>query len=586
MNTQTVISLNGKSLKVPREFFDLSVKASFDSNPQSNLSTDEFTFVLDAYQEVIEWLNDGLNGGVGIFEGIPLQISANGGSGNVEVFKGIVDLQNETRIYPQLGQVEVNIRQDEGLNPINDLIEPLDYGYLKEIGVITSADYQDVDYTIVKIDTTAELIGIFIIFYSFSKELVDLPERVASIVATTTGIAASGVVLAQAAAALYAAIMAAITIAYLLLIAKLIIELSTNLFNIIIQPKRTHKCMSFKKLLEKACNYIGYGFNSSISELDKYHYLPSNPNYDDKDGTNFIKVIGSITEGIPNVRDYGYGVPEMFQLVRDIFNGRFSVEGNTIQFHSENSEYWIRESEWIKPDAKANQAGSSYRYNTEDLKGSYKISFQTDLSEEYTIENYRGTAYQILTDAKTIKVAKNRTLKGFKEVSIPLALGTRKDSLNGLEKLVSNLAGVIDRLTRLTRKPTNFKAQVKERVSLLKVSTNNHSTPKALYLNGSRMPGNSRDLLSAKYLWDNFHNYNSFLLNNYGKQRKIIEGERIPFGFNDFVKVLNNSYFKDRDGKLGKITELEWNMNKDYAVISYWQKEIYTKNLKEVYIEP
>ncbi|MCG8615229.1 MAG: hypothetical protein MI802_03355, partial [Desulfobacterales bacterium] len=73
---------------------------------------------------------------------------------------------------------------------------------------------------------------------------------------------------------------------------------------------------------------------------------------------------------------------------------------------------------------------------------------------------------------------------------------------------------------------------------------------------------------------------------NFSRQRRYVENEVIPFGLSDFVTLLNNAYFRDENGKVGKIVSIEWVMSKDFATISYWLQEIYTNNLKETFVEP
>ena len=132
---ETVIKLNGKTLQVPREFFDVAIKASFDQNPQANLTTDSFTFILDAAKEIQSHIDAGLKSGVGIFEGMPLQISATGNNNSISVFNGILDLQDSTIINNELGQIEAKIKQDNGLNNLEDQITLLEGSFFEtELG--------------------------------------------------------------------------------------------------------------------------------------------------------------------------------------------------------------------------------------------------------------------------------------------------------------------------------------------------------------------------------------------------------------------------------------------------------------------
>jgi len=578
---ETVIKLNGKTLAVPREFFDVAIKASFDQNPQANLTTDAFTFILDAAKEIQAHIDNGIKSGVGIFEGMPLTISATGNNNSIAVFNGILDLQDSTIINNELGQIEAKIKQDNGLNNLEDQIEALDFGFLLDIGVIKTSDFIDVDYVVIKPNSTIEAITMLITIYLLSKQLIDTIKDISDQVAIIAGIAVSGLP-GPIGAAIYAVAAAIAQVIFAAALLLLIIKLGLQLIELLVQPKRTHKAITVKTLLEKTCEKIGYGFNTTIEDLDNLVYLPSNNNPDDYKESIFIQTPGIIDQGIPNVTDFGYTCTELFALARMLFNGRFLIENNSVEFHTESSEFWIKRSTWIKPDV----LKQGHRFNTDELLSSININFRTDITDEYTIDEFKGTVFQVLTDAKTVNVLRNKTIKNAEQVSIPCALGTRKEKLNGFEKLLAELAGTFDRVSKIFGGNSNLKGKITEKVGVLKVSFNNHAVPKLIWLEGNRMPSNHRELFSAKTLWNKYHVEKSFVQNNFERQRVMFENVRIPFGFEDFTQVVNNSYFHDTEGKLGKIITLEWTMNKDFAIISYWQSQPYTKNLKEIFIEP
>lgn len=581
INTVVEVKLNGKPLTVPREFFDVSVKASFDQNPQANLTTEEFTFVLDAFKEINSWIDNGLRSGVGIFEGMPITITARGKDSSLLAFNGIVDLQNALIIDQELGEIKAKLRQDNSLNNLSDLLEPLDFGFLLAEGVITEEDYVDIEYVIDKPNTAQEIIITLLTAYLLQKQLQDSIKDIAEQIAIVAGIAASGFT-GPIGASIYAVAVAILEIAYAIAILALLVALAVDMIRLLTQPLRTHKGIQLKTLLEKTCEYLGFTLETTIEDLDNLVYLASNITTDDNEGTIFIQTLGSIEEGIPNSRDFGYTCTEIFQLTRDLFNARFLIVENTIQLHTESSPFWIKSSSFKKPDI----LQGPFRYNTEDIRSSIKISFLTDITDEYTIENFTGTVFQVLTDANTVLVANNKTIKNTDFINIPLALGNRKDQLSVFDEVLADFAGVFDRLINFFGGNSNLKKSITSKIGVLKVSSNNHTIPKLLWLDGGRIPENQRELFSAKTLYEKYHIEKSFVSNNFSRQRKVFENERIPFGFNDFVKVLDNSYFRDTQGKLGKILSLEWNMNKDFAVISYWISNPYTKNLKETFIEP
>ena len=231
------ITLNGKQVSIPSNFFDVGVKASFGEEIQANLTTEKFTFVLDAYDELINWIKDGRTGGVGIFEGVPCTISKSDDGQNVTVFNGIVDLQEGATIRENLGQIEARLKQDDGLNTLSDLLEPLDYGYLRDIGVIKSSDYVDVDYVVDPIDKAVLTITTLLTIYLLSKQLADTVKELLEIPATVAGITASGATGAVG-AAIYAVAVAILRVAYAATLLVLIIDYGVDLFNIVVQPLR------------------------------------------------------------------------------------------------------------------------------------------------------------------------------------------------------------------------------------------------------------------------------------------------------------------------------------------------------------
>lgn len=579
------VTLNGEQVLIPKDFFDVTVKASFNENVQANLTTEEFTFILDGYEKINKWISDGLNGGVGIFEGMPMTISKSNVFNNETVFTGILDLQAGAVIKENLKEVDVRIRQDNNLNSLSELIEPLDFGYLKDIGRITSSDYVNIDYVVNEIDKGVKTITTFIVIYLLSKQLADSIKEIAETAAIISGISASGVP-GPLGATIYAVATAIAQVAYAATLLVLIVNFGIDLFNILVQPQRTHKGIKWKTLLEKTCEEIGYNFETTIEDLDNLVYLPSNQNVDEFGLKGVFTKVASITEGIPNPADAGYSCTDFFEISRELFNARFAVVNDTVQFHTESSSYWLADSGWEKPQEIRNVAEKSYRRNTDEINSSIRISFQTDLIDEYTIRNYKGTSFQVLTDAKTVQNPRNKTIKNVDLVNVPLALANRKDSLNPFEQSLVPLANLFDSIAGVFGGRPNLAKKIKSKVGVLEVSNNNHSVPKAIWIQGDRIPSNHRDLFSAKTLWDKYHVEKSFVQNGFSRQRRYVEGETIPFGLNDFVTLLNNSYFRDSNGTNSKVVDIEWNMSKDFATISYWTQEVYTNNLKETFIEP
>ena len=575
-------SINGKTFTTILDWQDIAVLATFDGdNVQANISTTELEGVNDAAAEIVQWVEEGLSGGVGIFEGIPMTLNVYNENGTLTVFDGYADLSDNYRESLYKSRVSFKLQKKQGLNGFNERLESITYGYLESIGVFSDSDYTELEYLIEKKDNALEILISAVTLFLMVKELIEATKTTVETIGDLASLISTGS-LGGFASAIKAVVSALVIVAYNLLILLAVIELTSDLFQMLISLRRTHKTISLRLLLEKVCTHLGYGFESDITELDKYYYLPSNNNLDDLDDEGFISITKGTQSGIPNITDNGYLCSEMFANIKEMFYARFAIIDNTVHFRNVDSDYWVKQSIYKMPNVLEKDKG----YNTSDLKANRFISFQTDLNDEWTIDNFTGTNYEVTTDAVTTVNLDAKNITGLETVSIPYALGNRKNELNALEKFLKIVAATADELVEIVGGSTNYAGRIKERIGMLKVSQNDTSVPKILYLDKGKMPATHRSLLSAKYLYNNFHIGKSFVNNNYFGQKIKYSGVRIPFGFEDYKKVIENSYFYDPLGRVGKITKLEYNISGDIAVVDFWIREKYTVNLVETLIEP
>lgn len=581
-SSEVRVLLDGVEYHPPVGWTDIEVLATFDrGETQSNITTDEFEFILDAYTRLSQYIDSGLSGGNGIFEPFPLQIEAISTLGTRSVFEGAITLKDAVR-NDTIGRITAPIDKTAGLRTLDERLSGLTYLGLFEEGIITPADFFDVQYVVDNPDKATESLIVSITIFSLARELADLVRQIGQQIANIAGDAVGGAT-GVAGAAIYSAAVLVLNIAYAAALILLITDLAQDLVSAFAMPLRTHKGMKLITLLERACEKLGYRFNSTIPELSQVVFLPSNPVLDIQDDVKgFLKRPGTIERGYPGPSDFGYLCSEMFQLCRDLFNARYQLVGDTVQFHSENSPYWIRNASYQLPDT----LETAYRYNTEDLNSSVFIRFSTDQSDLYTLDEYQGTSFQVITEPQTVGASGRTNITGLDEVVFPVALGSRKNELNGFENFLFVLAQIVDDAAAIFGGNIDISGRIAAKVGVLRVSQNNHAVPKLLYYEGDRLPVNHRERFSARGLWDEYHSYKSFISDNFRRQRRVFENVRIPFGFADFVALIDNSYFRDASGKVGKVERLSWNMSKDVATVTYWTEEVYTKNLKETYIEP
>lgn len=584
-NTRQKYTLNGQQFNAPIDWEDVQIEANYENdNVQPSLVVDEFRFPLEAREIINKWITDGLQNGVGIFEGTPLNLSIYNNSSIQHNFKSYIDFTNGYKDFLEDGKVDVSIIKNNSIDNFFEQLGGTSYGYLEEIGVFTQGNYTPVSYVNEKKFNFLELLISAVVLYLMVKELAEGIEKLANAIADVTGLQLGGSVLPPTAAlgaALLAILKALLILAYVVVLAAAVFELSEKLFESLVSKEREHKTLRLYEAISLVCAHFGYSFQTGISEMTNVYYLPSNPNLDEKTAGGFISVTHGTPSGIPNSGDYGYVCSEMFQLCKDLFNAKLSIIGNTVHLRSRNDPFWIRQSQWSLPSVLIN----TKEYNTDEMKSNRLLSFKVDINDEWTIDNYLGTSYEIKTVPKTIINKDAVLLKGLDEVNFQTALGNRKNELNSLEEFLKEVGGTIDAIVDFFGGSSDLASQVAERIGVLKQTQNWHTIPKLLYLNDGVLPTNQRDLWNAKNLYDKYHKEKSFVLDNYAGQKIYYKDVRIPFGFDDYNILTENSYFYYK-GNVAKIIKFVWTMGSDTAVIDFWVKGVYTRNLKETYINP
>jgi len=575
MNEDLKINLNGDNTGAVVEWEDFEVMATFENqNAQPNITVNtELTFVNEYAEQIHAWIQSGY-----ITEGIPINFSA--GSSSTNVFSGIVDLMDDLRVVDPT-TLKAKIKPLEGLNRLSDRSEGLTFQSLFDLGVIINSDFISVPYVAEKEFDYVEFAMLSISIYLIVEQFQNQIRKVAQDAIDLAAIIAGGVSGAAAAIAWQAAKLI-IDAAFAAAILVALVDMIRELLSFMISPVKFHKAIRLKTLLEKASNYLGYNYNSSISEIlnNEIVFMPSkNEIIQD---TQVGQLLSNLTinqpgTGIPQASDYGYTFAELLNAVNIMFGAKVAVVNGNLEQHALNLGWWVQQSSYQMPDVLI----ESYKYNTEDLIGTQLIEFQTDVSDYWTIENFNGTVSEIRTSQQNTFNNNNVLIKGFEKYSIPYALGSRKNGLNKLETKIRDLAIQVDKLINFFGDSGTWAAKVNARVGMLKVSADWFNVPKMMKMNSAnKFDSNYRTEWSSEYLWNNYINYYSFVTGQTNQWKKI-EDIQIPMGFDDFLQLINNSYFYDENGNEAKIEKLLWKPNQDTTTVSLKIREKYQNNLIE-----
>lgn len=576
-NTELSFFIDGQEVNAPVNWREISVLATFENdNVQANITVDSFDFALDAKAIIDDWIRQGR-----IFEGIPFQIVGSNVNNEIIVFDGFLDCTKDLDDLRDNQKIRLSITKKEGLNRLDEQLEGLTYGFLKDQAIITADDYVDVKYVIDKPNSAIDTVFLaFVTAYLIDATIQQIQE-VSDAIATIAGLNSTppagslgATVFAIANAILQAAKLAALVIA--------LADLAKRIFNALFEPVRTHKGIRLSTALRKAFAKLGYTFETDIENFDNYIYLPSNNGIDERGAFSSLLSPATIKEGIPKSSDYGYVCLEMIELAKRYFNCLISVRGNVIQFRPKGSPFWKAQASYSIPDVLI----ESVQYNTEELAGDKILRFDTDVTDLWTIDEstFTGTNYEVITSLKGEVPESNNFIKGLEEVQFNVCLGNRKDKLNPFDTALKGLASLFDATINAFGGKSNLAATIDAKTGVLRVSQNNHSKPKLLYLNDSgQIPSNQRSLLSAKHSYESFHVFDSFVE---GEGQKILYNSvRTGFGLDDFLQVIENAYIRTTDNQIAQVGRIEWNIGQDAAVFNYFVRSNYTDQLQETKIQ-
>lgn len=574
-----LFEIDGKEV-YPANWQSLQFSSTFDDNAQPVIITDEFTFVNEGAKLISEWFAKYP------FQGMPFTIQLFNGQAYTKT--GCIDF-NDYEIVKSgvkngveyIVEVKCKIKLDDNLDLLDEQLRAVSYGYLaREGGVISQSDYTDVPVVVRRKFDGVEVAMASLSIYLITKELYEgldkLKEKwIENVVVVLSSPTQKPAQIVKA--ILYAIVLIAYYALMLIAIYRFIKVLQENL----LPTKTTYKGITERKALEKACEHFGVTLDCNIPEIDYTIYLPSKT--DNRTRKN------RRDEGIPNVSDYGYQVSEMFEIILKKYLAKSKKIGNTLYIRAENDSFWFDTSTYVLP---SNIELEKYRYNIEDLKANYFISFQYDYSDEWTLPNSRqkpldnndkdfitkqhdkGVAYELITDISNPLNVKYKQNRGLQEVRIPLALGQRKNDLSVLEQSMKALFVVVDLVIKLFGGKT-FAEKINDHKGHLIISQPSFNVAKNIVLQGGLIPLNHRELLSAEKLYSSYHSVRSFKTNPTYSQRRVYTDIKIPFDFSDFLITIENCFFTTEDGKKGKFTKLDWSADKDYAIASFWIAEQY-----------
>ena len=552
----------------PRNRTDIGIVSDFTGNPDVlRLTTDNIILPREGNQIIRNHIQT-----QGLFEGVPYRIELDGGV----VLNYYIDLLDASTKFKNF-ECEVALKKRKGQDDFFDKASGATFEWFLSKGV--TYNLESIPYVVVSENQTEQAISLFISLYVLGKELISAgQEYVASIsevIQATTPSVGVGLVV-DTGDVIVAVLKAIARLLYFALVLALVIDLATQLFQLMFPPIRYFSGCKFKELMVKSCQHFGFTFESSL--LDAYPNFTVLPVPLVKNRQSIFNIEpaflnNAFNKGVPSSSDTTPTLQSFIEAMEIMFNARTKVNNGVVRF--ERRDWWMNQTtnQILPALSLQSERDDEFQYNTDDVWKRYYIHYQTDFTDFHSVD---GTLYDIhncefSTEPTSFINQDLVSIKGLQDVNIPFALGARKEKLNWLEEIAKKVAKIVDSVTGVFGGGTNYEATIGDRKNILMVSKQFFATTKVLWTVNGRQPINFKDKVSAINLWNQFHFINQIQENDWILKNDV----RLQMTSNDFVTLQDNN-FAEIDGLMCEILSCEWIDEKSFAKITYRERNTYS----------
>jgi hypothetical protein len=573
--------LNGQDFGEPRNWQDLEITIDWlNAKESGTINVSDLKFVDKANEYLQKRIYDGLTGGVGIFEGDPYEIAVGDPANPTFVFEGFLDFTQEMTV---LGGEEIicALKKKHGEDWLNDVADGFSMAFLYDQGVIVNGDFVKVPYVINYVPDGMQIIVLSMSIYMMTKELIENVERLAETIADVTnsvtpvigvgvGFGAVAVTAWDLGDFISVVLKALARLAYIIAMTIAIVNLIKEIFEQLLPKKRNHLGMTFRRMYERSCQHLGLGFHSDIAELDWVHI----PRKDKKGGSNG-------ENGFPSNSEPIYTFGDLIRVTKEMFNADFRIVNGT--FYFQRKDKFIFPSPYQMPSFFNDQERilDGVKFNTNEMVSNYNIYWALDIQDQNTLDIVDGRVFQAITSPINTINKEFVMIKNLSEIAIPFSLGREKTDLTTVEKILKQLAKVVDGLTGVFGRGTSFEAQIENRIGSLLLSSHFLTSGKVVKMSGTKLANNQRVELDAKVLWDKFHFINSFAeYQGIHNQFFRYEKQPVPMTIKDFAILMDNNNAVDANGQEYFVEKVVYNPFRTTAEIDYRVRKKYTNNLQ------
>lgn len=448
-----VFKINNVEVNPPNNWRELQLELNFDTdNPdfRGQVSTTRWTIGLgdqnkvDGAVESNNWIDGGLTLSTpGALEGVSFSIDlrANGTTDNV--FDGYLNLA-EADI--RCDQIIAEAVEQGGIDWFNQRADNITFQGLWNLknnakGKLYDSDVVPVEYVLSSVPDIYGIaitgMAIYTVVNNFIMQIEIMVEKIPEFIIPNFGNIVS--------------IILAIINLILLTIASVV--LTIQLYRQLVPKVKYHAGMYVTTQLERACEYLGLEFQSTILQTYPYNKLLILPEtysqFEKDDGATGVEKIVNFAASLlgifelVNFDETGFYRGTFGDLLRELkkmFNAKVIIQDGVLKFERIDTPDTLQPA-YTLPDISRKEL--FYQLNSDEFHPNYKISFSRDQSDKNIIQDYIGTEVELITEPKIIANEANQIGGTNKDINLQFARGKRRTKKNFLEKM---FGGIVDRM--------------------------------------------------------------------------------------------------------------------------------------------
>ena len=263
------------------------------------------------------------------------------------------------------------------------------------------------------------------------------------------------------------------------------------------------------------------------------------------------------------------------------------------------------------------------------LVSNYNIIFRYDSNDRNTIDNWTGNNVTSFLDITNSTDKRLRLTKGFRQVSIPFARATRKESLNtmeeimdaileGLDPLIGVLIAIANAAITIINAIFAFIEEINSKLKVIGISISLNlpelqiiedpklgelldnrigmmvlesdfiTVPKFLLLDvdenspeKTKLSNDNVTKVTALNLYNEFHFTNSFAPSKKSAQRIRLNYDKVEMNLLEFQKIEQEGLVKLPDGTIAEVISCQYNPSTRLGNFKIEQRKLYANNLSE-----